>query len=399
MRILVAPTAYRGTLTAALAADAIAQGWRRAAPHDQVQTLPLSDGGEGFVDVLSSLPGARTLATTVRGPLGGEVPGVVLLLDGPRGTVAYVEAAQACGPALLPAESRDPWRTSSHGVGQLVREAIAAGATSVVIGVRDLLCNDGGYGLWCALAGRPSPDDGLPAEPQHEVEVLDWLGDLRRSLIEAKVELVVATPDELPLLGLQGTSAQQGPSRGATPEQAQALERRLGALVDAVGRVVPGPTDLLTGRRHRVDKLAGAGAGGGIGYAVLVLGGTVQPVGEVLAAALDLDDAVAACDLVVTGEGRLDWASLRGRVPAVLGETALRHARPVVVIPGQSLVGRRECAAIGVTGIYPVADSITAVPRAMADPAGSLTARAERVARTWSPAPPSASAPGTTPPG
>ncbi|WP_289033175.1 glycerate kinase [uncultured Arsenicicoccus sp.] len=387
MRVLVAPSAYRGTLTAAQAADAIAEGWRRAAPHDEVLTLPLSDGGEGFVDVLSALAGARPLATTVRGPLGDQVPGVVLLLEGPSGTIAYVEAAQACGPALLPADRRDPRRASSYGVGQLVRESVAAGASRVVVGVRDLLCNDGGYGFWSALAGRPAPGTQEDALPDVEVEDWGWLHQLRRSLVE--VQLVVATPDELPLLGLQGTSAQQSPARGATPEQAQALEGRLGALVDAVGRVLPGPTDLLTGRRRRLDKLTGAGAGGGLGYGVLVLGGSIQPVGETLAAALDLDGAVAACDLVVTGEGRLDWASLRGRVAAVVGETALRHARPAIVIPGQSLVGRRECAAIGVTGIYPVADTLTAVPRSMADPAGTLSARATRVARTWSPAPPS----------
>ncbi|MCH8612681.1 glycerate kinase [Arsenicicoccus dermatophilus] len=378
MRVLVAPGAYRGTLTAREAADALAKGWLRAAPADQVTTLPLSDGGEGFVAALSGLPGARTALVSLPGPLGGQVPAEVLLVPGERGTPAYVEAAQACGPHLVEPGRRDISVTTSYAVGALVAAAVDAGARRVVVGVRELLCHDAGLGLWRALAGEPDER----AHPAVETGSLDLLREAARRLVD--VEVHVATPEELPLLGLQGAAARQAEEHGATPDQAQALESWTGALVAEAGRVLPPRTDLLTGRPVRVDKTPGAGAGGGVAWALTLLGARLVPAGALVGSLLDLPAAAASHDLLVTGEGRLDWASLRGRVVATVGEAAIAAARPAVVVPGQSLVGRRETAAVGISGIYPVADGLREVPRALADPAGTLAARAERVARTWS---------------
>ncbi|WP_409485547.1 glycerate kinase [Arsenicicoccus dermatophilus] len=378
MRVLVAPGAYRGTLTAREAADALAEGWLRAAPDDQVTTLPLSDGGEGFVAVLSGLPGARTLVAGLPGPLGDQVRAEIALVPGERGITAYVEAAQVCGLHLVDPGRRDIEVTTSYAVGALVAAAVGAGARRVVVGVRELLCHDAGLGLWRALAGDP---DG-PAHPMIGTGSLDLLREAARRLVDVEVE--VATPEELPLLGLQGAAAQQAQEHGATPEQAQALESWTGALVAQAGRVLPPRTDLLTGRPVRVDKAPGAGAGGGVGWALTLLGARLVPAGALVGDLLGLPAAAAGHDLLVTGEGRLDWASLRGRVVATVGAAAVAAARPAVVVPGQSLVGRRETAAAGISGIYPVAEGLRQVPRSLADPAGTLADRSERVARTWS---------------
>src|SRR6478609_2932158 len=155
MRILVAPDKFAGTLSAVEAAEAIAAGWRRQAPGDELDLVPMADGGPGFVDVLHASLGGELLAVTVRGPYGEPVPGSVLLVDG----TAYVESAQACGLHLTPPDERRPEEATSYGVGELVRAAVGSGASRVVVGLGGSGTNDAGAGLLAALgAVAPDPD-------------------------------------------------------------------------------------------------------------------------------------------------------------------------------------------------------------------------------------------------
>ena len=201
----------------------------------------------------------------------------------------------------------------------------------------------------------------------------------------AGVELVAATDVGSPLLGLQGASAVFSEQKGATPEQAQVLEGALGHFTDVVRRVMPAGSDLLTGRERRLDREPGAGAAGGVGYALLLLGGRRVSGVETVLAAVGLDRLVAASDLVITGEGCLDWQSLQGKVVAGVAELAAAHATPAVALAGQVLIGRREAMAMGLAGSYAVADKHADLAPVMADPVGTLAERAERVAATWSP--------------
>jgi glycerate 2-kinase len=180
----------------------------------------------------------------------------------------------------------------------------------------------------------------------------------------------------VPLLGFHGASAGFAEQKGATAEQAQRLERALGdfsaAACDAAG--VP----------RSLAKEPGAGAAGGLGFALLLLGARRMPGASAVADAVGLTSRVRAADVVVTGEGTFDWQSLRGKVVRAVAAAGLEVGTPVVVVAGQVLVGRREALAIGVESAYAVADDPAAVRAALADPAGTLAARAERVARTWS---------------
>ena len=187
------------------------------------------------------------------------------------------------------------------------------------------------------------------------------------------------------MLGLQGASAVFAPQKGATPEMAQELESSLGHFSEVVRKVLPPGRDLLTGRELRVDREPGAGAAGGLGYGLLLLGGRRVSGVQVVLEAVGFDALALATDLVVTGEGTLDWQSLRGKVVAGVAEAALARAKPTVVIAGQVLVGRRDTMALGISGIYAVAEDPAQVAGALADPAGTLSARTERVATTWSP--------------
>jgi len=385
VRVLVAPDCFTGTLSASEAAEAIAQGWRRSAPGDALTLLPLSDGGPGFLDVLSTALGGTTVSVTVADPLGRPVPAAILMVEAHGRRTAYLESAQACGLHLLAEGERNPMVTSTFGVGQLLDEAVAAGATRVIVGLGGSGTNDGGAGMLAALgAGDPAALAVGGARLKDLVDdALPGLGQVRDRL--RAIELVLATDVDSPLLGFHGASAVFAPQKGATAEMAQELEFALGRFTEVVRRSVPPSRDLLTGNEMRLDREPGAGAAGGLGYGLLLLGGhRVSGVSAVLEA-VGFESLVRAIDLVVTGEGRFDSQSLRGKVVAAVARAALGQAKPTVVIAGQVLVGRRQTMELGISGTYAVAETPDQIAAALADPAGTLSARTTRVAATWSP--------------
>ena len=385
MHVLIAPDCFTGTLSAGQAADAMAEGWRRGAPHDELTLLPLSDGGPGFLEVLSRALGGTNVSATVADPLGRPVPAVILVVDTAGRRTAYLESAQACGLHLLAGRERNPMVTTTYGVGELVDAAVRQGATRVVVGLGGSGTNDGGAGLLAAL-GAGDPDvlaAGGARLAELEDDALEGLGAVRQRL--QGIELVLATDVDSPLLGFHGASAVFGPQKGATPEMAQQLESALGRLTEVVGRAVPPARDLLSGQELRRDREPGAGAAGGLGYGLLLLGGHRVSGVQAVLEAVGFESLAQVTDLVVTGEGTFDWQSLRGKVVAGVAQAALACAKPVVVIAGQVLVGRRETMELGVSGTYAVAESPEQVSAALADPAGTLSVRATRVARTWSP--------------
>ena len=387
MRVLIAPDSFGGTLGPVQAATAMGAGWSRGAPHDDVELLPLSDGGPGFLDVLGRALGGTTVMTTVSDPLGREVPAAVLLVERDGRRTAYVEACQATGLHLLAADERDPGLTSTWGVGALLETALDEGATTVVVAAGGGSTNDAGAGLLAALGAGPASAlaRGGLALAEASDDALPGLADVARRF--ADVDLVLATDDETPLLGLQGTSAVESPRKGASPGQAQALENALGHFTDVVRRSLPDPPhDLLTGMPRRLDREPGAGAAGGLGYALLALGGRRVGAVETVLRETGFGPAAARADLVVTGAGRVDWTTLRGSVVAGVAAATLETARPTVLVAGECLVGRRETMTLGLAGTYAVADSPREVEAMVADPVETLAARTARVARTWSPA-------------
>ncbi len=387
MRVLIAPDSFGSSLGPVQAATAMGEGWRTGAPHDEVELLPLSDGGPGFLDVLARALGGTTVATTVSDPLGREVPAAVLVVEREGRRTAYVEASQASGLHLLGADERDPALTSTWGVGQLVETAIEEGADKVVLGVGGGATNDVGAGLLAALGAGPASAlarGGLALGAAAPDALIGLPGLVDRL---SGVDLVVATDEDTPLLGLQGTSAVEAPRKGASAEQAHALEAAVGHFTDLVNRALPSPpVDLLSGMPRRLDREVGAGAAGGLGYAVLALGGRrVSAIEEVLREC-GFGVAAARSDLVVTGAGRVDWSTMRGSVVAGVAAATLETGRATVLVAGECLVGRRETMSLGLAGTYAVADTPRGVEAMVADPVQTLAARTARVARTWSPA-------------
>jgi len=359
MRVLIAPDKFAGTLTAVEAAEAIAEGWRRQAPDDELDLAPMADGGPGFVDVLHAAIGGELLAATAEGPHGERVPTTVLLAD----DVAYVETSQACGLHLIEGGAEFG---STTGVGELVLSAVESGARTVVVGLGGSGTNDGGAGVLAALGATADGVLDCGAVGLETITRVD-LTPARERL--AGVELVAATDVDNPLTGMFGATRSFGPQKGIAEDRI--------ALVDGWLETFAAATD----RRTSLEK--GAGAAGGIGFALLALGATREPGIELVATHVRLAERARAADLVVTGEGAFDFSSRSGKVPYGVAAVAAEALRPCIALAGRVDVGAREMRALGVESAYSLVD-LVGEERALADPARALVDLAERVARTWS---------------
>jgi len=371
VRVVVAPDSFGGTLSATAAAGAIAHGWRRAAPDDDLRLVPVADGGSGFVDVLHTALGGDLHEVAVTGPLGEPVPAGWLQV----GARAYLESAAACGLHLVPREQRTPEaarRGTTWGVGELLAAARAGGATEIVVGLGGSASTDGGAGMLAALGAVPVGSAGAPlasgGASLATCARLDGRPDLDG------VRLVAAADVDNPLLGPHGAAAVFGPQKGADAaavnELDVALERWAGVLAAATGR--------------DVRDEPSAGAAGGLGAALLAYGARHVSGARLVRQLVGLDAALERAALVVTGEGSFDWQSLRGKLVTTVSRAAADRGLPCVVLAGQVSVGRREAAAAGVDAAYSVADAAGGVAASLADPAGMLATLAERVAARWS---------------
>ena len=358
MRVLVAPDKFAGTLTAPEAAAAIAEGWRRQAPADELDLVPMADGGPGFVDVLHASLGGRLVPVTVRGPHGAPTEAAILV----DGETAYVESAQAAGLHLT--GKRDPERATTYGVGELLLAARDAGARRIVVGLGGSGTNDGGAGMLAALgATGDRPLDQGPVGMEGLTSV-----DLPADAL-AGTELVAASDVDNPLTGIFGATRIFGGQKGFDDAETSRWDAVLEALAVA--------TDRATAAQK------GAGAAGGLGFGLLLLGARREPGAEVVAGAVGLAERAAQADLVITGEGSFDPQSGGGKAPAGVAAVAGAALRPCVVLAGQVGVGTREMRTMGVEAAYSLVETV-GEERAFAEPAAALADLAERVARTWS---------------
>ena len=373
MRVVVAPDSFGGTLSATAAAEAVAEGWRRTAPGDELTLLPLADGGTGFTDVLHAALGGRWHELEVTGPLGEPVAARWLEL---RAT-GYLESAAACGLHLVPRSRRDPdtaRMVTSRGVGELIADAARAGVAGIVVGLGGSATTEGGAGMLAAMgaAAVDAAGDPLPAGGAALARCARLAG--RPGSIGNGVALVAAADVDNPLLGRHGAAAVFGPQKGADAAAVAELDAALARFADVLAAAF--------GRDVR-DR-PGAGAAGGLGAALLACGARRVSGAGLVRELVGLDRAMDRADLAITGEGSFDWQSLRGKLVTTVAGAAADRAVPCLVLAGQVSVGRREAAAAGVDGAYSVADDAGGVERSMADPAGTLAALAAKVAARWS---------------
>jgi glycerate kinase len=370
VRVVICPDKFAGTLSAVAAAAAIADGWSQAKPHDEVIRRPLADGGPGFVDVVAEALGGQRVPVDTVDPLGRPVKGEVLLAGGR----AYVECAQACGLHLLAPGERNPKTTTSYGLGVLVAAAIETGAREIVVGLGGTGVNDAGAGMLAALGATPVDAAGY-ALP-YGGAALASADRLDGVPLTRGVRFVAATDVDSPLTGLRGASAVFGPQKGASREDVLLLDaalERFGEVLQALPTCPPA-----------VSARLGAGAAGGIGAALLALGGEVVSGIHLVRQLTRLDVVLDEADLVITGEGSFDEQSLHGKVISGVAAAARDRGLPCVVLAGIASAGRREAAAAGVTETYTLVGYYGDLERALEKPAEGLSALAKRLAGQWS---------------
>jgi glycerate kinase len=365
-RVVICPDKFAGSISAVAAAAALAEGWRSAAPDDELAQRPLADGGPGFLDVLAAAIGGRRQPVETVDPLGRPAAGSVLLV----GEVGYVESAQACGLHLLREDERDPKTTTSYGLGVLLAVAVEAGARELVVGLGGSAVNDAGAGMLAALGAVPLDAAGY-ALPYGAAALIGVAG-LSGVPALRQVGLTAATDVDNPLLGPDGASAVFGPQKGASADDVALLDAALARFAEVLVRDLPGcPPDLA--------GLPGSGAAGGLGAALLALGARRRSGIGLVRDLTGLDAALAEADVVITGEGSFDDQSLRGKVVAGVADAARRRGMPCLVVAGRVAVDPAEA---GVTAAYSLVEHFDGdVERAMTRTAEGLRAIGARLAR------------------
>ena len=327
--MLVAPQEFKGSLAANEAAAAIAAGMGTVRPGWHYDILPLSDGGPGFLDALRGAVPSDSFAETVQDPLGRNVVGRLAVLRSSR--IAVIEAATANGLHHLRTEELDPLYADTFGVGQLLAAAISLRPAQIIVGVGGSATTDGGSGMARALGARFTDMGGneLPrgGAPLADLARIDW--SVPPGL--AGIPVLAATDVTNPLVGPNGAAAIFGPQKGASADDVQALEAALVRYASVVRRSLG----------VDISAMPGSGAAGGLaGGLVAFLGAKIVSGFDVVAEATHLEERFEAADLIVTGEGRFDSQSLRGKGPARLLEMARRVNKRIVVFAGSAEPGQ-----------------------------------------------------------
>ena len=374
MKFLLAPDSFKGSLSALEAAEAMAVGLRRVCPTADVSLLPLADGGEGTVESLVAATGGRRLSAFVTGPLNTPVNAAYGQV-GSEGRTAVVEMAAAAGLPLVPPGQRDPRRTTTYGVGELLRLAAVAGVETLIVGLGGSATNDGGAGAMQALGIRflDAAGNSLP------IPITG--GDLARlSRIDASglrfprnVRVVIASDVTNPLLGASGASAVYGPQKGADALSMAELDAALSLYADALKR------DLgmdVAGR-------AGAGAAGGLGAGLMAfLGAEMRSGIDLVLDAAGFEEKAAGVDWVWTGEGRIDGQTLQGKTISGVLRRCLALGVPVLAFGGSVDDGAAgRLAEHGLRAAFPIVSGPMTLDQAVAEGGRLLTEASARVAR------------------
>ncbi|MEI6032809.1 MAG: glycerate kinase [Verrucomicrobiae bacterium] len=329
MRILIAPDKFKGSLTAAQAAQAIEDGFREAMPEAVFDRALLADGGEGTADVFSSWQGAEVRAAECLDALGRRVRGEYVWIPGER--LAIIDLSSASGLSKITEKDRDILLSTTFGTGQIIVEALKMGPETIAIGLGGSATTDGGAGMAAALGWifQDSKERNVDPAPENLSKIATILPPPQP--ITAKI--IALCDVRNPLLGARGCSRVYAPQKGATPEDVAILESQLESFADVCEKTF--------GVSHR--SAPGSGAAGGAGFGLLTFFGA-QIVGgfDWIAARLGLDARVAACDLVITGEGSIDSQTLEGKGPGSLAGLARKHGKPCIAFSGRLENGAGE---------------------------------------------------------
>lgn len=366
--IVLAFDKFKGSLTSLEVAHAFAEGWRTVVSDSNIVTLPVADGGDGMLEALSGVLGATTISIEAHDPLGRTILASYAIHD----DMAIIEMAQVSGLALLRGNERNPMLTSSYGLGEVMLNALDRGARRIILGIGGSATNDCGMGMLSALGYIFYDAEGEVLEPSGEA--MCRVASIDSSVADPRLcecEIVVASDVDNPLYGKQGAAWVYAQQKGATHTMIDALDEGMRRFSEVVG-----------GEYHMA---AGAGAAGGVGYALIAFcGARLMPGIELILDIVQFDKLLDGCALVVTGEGRIDRQTLMGKTPAGVLAHAERRGVPVIALGG-SVEWCEELRTSGFEHIYEATPEGMSLVEAMqkATAQQNICHAAMRIAREW----------------
>jgi len=370
-RITIAPNAFKGTLTAAEAALCIKHGLQKALPDATFVCVPMADGGDSTAAAIVDATGGHWVRCRVSDPLGRRISAQFGLTG--DGRTAVVEMAAASGLVLLKPAERNPLITSTRGTGELIRAALAKKISRLLVGIGGSATNDGGMGMARALGvkfldaqGGELPEGGGALDKLARIDIAGLDPRLKQ------IQMEVACDVDNPLFGPRGAAQVYGPQKGATP----AMVRKLDAGLKRLAAVIKQDLGL------EVEKLPGAGAAGGMGAGLAAfLKGQMRPGVDIVMEAVNLPTKLAGCDLVITGEGRLDGQTIFGKAPAGVAKAAQKLGLPVIGICGSLGTGAGKLAGVGFVASFSALEELMPEAELAKRAPGMLERCAEQVGR------------------
>ncbi|MCQ6561404.1 glycerate kinase [Paenibacillus mendelii] len=373
MKIVIAPDSFKGSLSAVGVGSAIERGIKRASHNSVTKVIPMADGGEGTVDCLVHATKGRMVQVPVSNPLGREIDaGFGILGDG---TTCVIEMAMASGLYLIDAHERNPLHTTTYGVGQLIKAALDQGCRKFILGVGGSATNDGGAGMLQALGVRLLDEHGetvgfgggeLCRIAEIQIEALDPR--------IADCEIAVACDVDNPYVGPKGASAVFGPQKGATPPMVEQLDQGLRHFADLIERTLG----------IAIHDIPGTGAAGGLSGGIMAfLNGKLESGVSVVARVMELESAVQDADLVITGEGQVDYQTASGKTPYGVAQVAKKHRVPVIVIAGSVGEGIDTLYEHGVSAVVSIVNRPMTLDDAMVRAEKLLEEAAEQIIRIY----------------
>lgn len=368
-KLVIASDKYKGCLSSPEVCAKLAAGCREELPGSwEIETAPQADGGEGTVDALVTSLDGEYITSTVAGPRGRDVEASWGLIErAQKPTAAVIEMAAASGLALLEEADQDPFLTSTYGTGQLIREAAAAGAEEILLGIGGSATVDGGLGAALALGFEPLDGAGEPVE--RSGENLGEVRSIRASEVPAAVkqlEIKIACDVTNPLLGEEGAARVYGPQKGATEATVPELEANMENWANVI--------EEFAGEELR--EVPGAGAAGGLGFGLMgLLGAELTGGAELVAELTGLNSRLSDADVLITGEGAMDAQTAYGKTPQIVAERGRENGVELIIgVAGAQNEGYRE--------LYPTFDFLVGLPRAPRTLEESM-ARASEALHDW----------------
>lgn len=351
MRIVIAPDSFKESMTALEAAHAIEAGFKEVFPQAEYLKIPMADGGEGTVQSIIDATDGEIRKLFVTGPLGEQIEAFYGLSG--DGKLAVIEMAASSGLEKVPPAKRNPLLTTTYGFGELIADALNEGVEEILLGIGGSATNDGGAGMLMALGGKLLDRDGQAIQPTgaglKDLVDIDLI-DLHPRIKDVTIR--VACDVDNPLTGKNGAAYIYGPQKGANPDQVVELDQNLKNYAEVIKNKL----------QKDIEKIAGAGAAGGLGAGLIAfLSAKLEPGGDLLADLMNLDDKIKNADLVITGEGGINHQTIFGKTPIAVSKIAKKHEVPTIAFSGVLNKGYESIYEEGINAVFSILPELTSL--------------------------------------